>query len=379
MVLMSRKVDWIVVGSGFAGSVTANILAEQMGQKVLIFEERDHIGGNAFDYKNSEGIIIHKYGPHLFHTESENIWNFVKRFSEWDEYRHKVSAKFDNIEVPLPVNLNSIEVIFGKESKEIAENLLKIYKEGASIPIIKLLESENSVIQDFAKEIFKKIFESYSEKQWGMASNSVSKSVLSRVPIWLDRNNNHFRDTYQFLPRKGYTELFKNLIDHPLIQLELSTKFESTSHAYSKGIIYTGSLDSLNDYRYGTLPYRSLDFELEKLSIPSFQSTAQVNYTDKTAFTRIVEYRKLYQYENLGNVTTIVKEFPKVYIPGHNLPFYPIDLPQNQRLHNLYTSLTKSQFPDLIPLGRLANYKYFNMDQVIAKAIKITKDLSALI
>jgi UDP-galactopyranose mutase len=374
---MSRKVDWIVVGSGFAGSVTANILAEKMGQKVIIFEERDHIGGNAFDYINNEGILIHKYGPHLFHTQSEKIWNYISKFSEWNEYKHKVIAKFDNLEVPLPVNFNSIETLFGNDAQQIIQNLLTSFNNGSHVPIIKLLESENYIINNFAKIIFEKIFKSYSEKQWGMESNLISKSVLSRVPIQLDRNNYHFRDTFQFLPKNGYTEVFKNLTDHPLIQLELNTRFEPNLHSYSKGIIYTGSLDSLNKYQHGTLPYRSLEFEIENLSMSSFQNAAQVNYTDKTPFTRIIEYKKLYPTRNFGNSTTIVREFPKNYQPNVNIPFYPIDLPENQVLHNKYTLLTQRNFPQLIPLGRLANYKYFNMDQVIAKALKNTNEISA--
>jgi UDP-galactopyranose mutase len=373
---MNRKFDWIVVGSGFAGSVTANILAEKMKQRVLVVEERDHIGGNAYDYTNSEGILIHKYGPHLFHTQSEKIWNYINKFSEWYEYRHKVIAKFDNFELPLPVNFNSIEILFGNNAETIIQNLLDSFDVESHIPIMKLLESENNTIKSFAEIVFEKIFKSYSEKQWGMDSKSISKSVLSRVPIQLDRNNNHFRDDFQFLPKNGYTELFNNLTNHPLIQIELNTRFEINVHSYSKGIIYTGSLDSLNKHQYGTLPYRSLEFEIENLPMTSFQNAAQVNYTDKTPFTRIIEYRKLYPTKNVGKSTTIVREFPKTFSPKENIPFYPIDLPENQQLHDRYILLTKRNFPKLVPLGRLANYKYFNMDQVIAKALQSANEIS---
>lgn len=370
---MRKTFDWIVVGAGFAGATCARKLAES-GSTVLLLEGRDHVGGNAYDYVDQAGILVHKYGPHIFHTNSLKVWGFVNQFSEWTPYRHRVLSVLDNgTKVPLPLNFNSIKTLYPLDFDMLMDSILLEYKNSSEVSIVKLMNSKNSTNAKLGKEMFEKFYLGYTQKQWGIPASEVDISTMSRVPIRFSWNNDHFTDDFQAIPKEGYTNFFKNLLNHRLINLELSKSFEPEIMDASQKVIYTGSLDSLHKYCYGVLPYRSLEFTHKTLPLNYFQDVAQENYSMTEEYTRIVEYKRLNSINS--NSTTIVYEYPKMYKKNQNLPFYPIQSETNRSLHEKYSNLTKLRFPNLISLGRLADYKYYNMDQIIARALTITHQL----
>jgi|LakMenE18May11ns_1017448.scaffolds.fasta_scaffold9859668_2 UDP-galactopyranose mutase len=372
--MTSLKYDYLIVGSGFAGSIAANKLAEH-GFTVLIIEQRAHLGGNAYDHKDDSGALIHKYGPHMFHTNSYNIWNHISKFSEWNFYQHKVlSVLADGKKVPLPVNLNSLEIIFENEFEFVLHNLNLEFPKIKEITISKLLNSLNVHNKELGHKLFNLIYKGYSQKQWGIPANEVSKKTLSRVPIRLDHNDNHFADEFQFLPKHGYTQLFENILDHKNITIQLETTFQENMIKFAKNLIYTGSLDTLGNFTYGALPYRSLKFLNRIVNVKSFQDVTQENYSSTEKFTRIVEYTKMYNY-NL-KTSSIAYEFPEEYNSESNLPFYPIDNDQNTILYKKYFELAKVRFPGSLFFGRLADYKYYNMDQVIGRSLTLIDQLT---
>jgi UDP-galactopyranose mutase len=369
--LSGKKYDFLIVGTGFAGSIAANKLAE-LGYRVLIIEQRDHIGGNAFDFVNDQGVLIHKYGPHIFHTNSPNIWGHIKEFSDWEHYHHKVlSVLPDGKKVPLPINYNSLELILEDKFDLYLRNLNLEFSNFRSITINKLIQSSNSNNRELGDLLFQLIYRGYSQKQWGIPAEKVSIKTLSRVPIRLDRDDNHFSDEFQFMPKYGYTKLFSNLLDHKRITLQLNTSFKNELLKYAKHLIYTGSLDSLHEFRLGQLPYRSLEFKHKHIKLKAFQDVTQENYSSTEKFTRIVEYTKMYKYKL--NHTFVTYEFPQQYSHGQNLPFYPIENDQNINLHKDYLKLTREKYPNSLLFGRLADYKYYNMDQVIARSLALVK------
>lgn len=370
---MATRFDWIVVGSGFAGSTFARILAEN-GLRIMVLEQRDHIGGNSYDEINELGIRIHKYGPHLFHTNSNLVWNFLNKFSDWTPYQHKVLAVLENgVKVPLPINFNSLKIMFRNHYNEIISNIKKEFYNYTEVSILKMLNSESNLIKDISDEIFQKIYKGYSQKQWGVPTNEISISTLSRVPVRFNYNDNHFIDTFQALPKYGYSDLFQNILNHKNIELKLNTKFSLDFFDINQKILYTGSLDDLLNYKFGVLPYRSLIFKHQNLDIKDFQIVAQENYSSFEEFTRIIEYSKI--HPTYINKTTIVREYPQSFTPGKNIPFYPIKNEANIHIHDKYLSELNSEFPNLYFLGRLADYKYYNMDQVIARSLMFAKNI----
>jgi UDP-galactopyranose mutase len=367
------KYDFLIVGTGFAGSIAANQLAEN-GFRVLVIDQREHIGGNAYDFVNDSGVIIHKYGPHIFHTNSQSIWTHISQFSDWDFYQHKVlSVLFDGKKVPLPVNYNSLELIFEEKFNSIVSNLSLEFPNSKSITINKLINSSNNNNKKLGDILFNLIYKGYSQKQWGIPAENISVKTMSRVPIRFDRNDNHFTDEFQFIPKLGYTKLFSNLLDHKNIQVQLNTPFTDEMIKFAKFLIYTGSLDVLHGNSLGHLPYRSLEFHHKNWNTESFQNVTQENYSSTEEFTRIVEYTKLYRYKIKS--TSVAYEYPQQYVPGMNLPFYPIDNSQNSLLYQKYLQLTKEKYPDSLIFGRLADYKYYNMDQVIGRSLTLVNQL----
>ena len=370
---MTKHFDWVIVGAGFSGAVLAERISNVQNKSVLIIEQRNHIGGNAFDFVDTNGILVHKYGPHLFHTNSEKVWQYISKFSEWDEYKHRVNAKFENFEIPLPININSLEILIGNSTDLFLNEVELEFGHVSEISIIKLIASKNSLVQSVGQLIFEKIFTEYSEKQWGISVNKVSPSTLSRIPVRLSRNDDHFSDSFQFLPKYGYNELFLNLLNNKNITIELNTEFNPKNHSGKIGTIFTGAIDQLNSYSNGYLPYRSLRFNHQQLTNKNFQKVAQVNYTDSTPFTRIIDYGKLYHYKD--SKTTIVYEYPMAHDHKTTIPFYPIDSDENKKLHKDYIEITNKKFPMMLMTGRLADYRYFNMDQVIAKSLTLFETL----
>ncbi len=380
--------DCVIVGAGFAGSVLAERLANKLDKKVLVVEKRNHIGGNCYDYYNEEGILVHKYGPHIFHTNDKEVWDYLSRFTEWNNYKHKVLAFIDGKEVPLPFNLTSIEMLFPKDvASRLIEKLINTFGKGAKIPIFKLLSEEDKDLKFIGNYIYEKVFLNYTLKQWGLKPEELNPSVASRVPILISREDYYFSDEYQGLPKNGYTFLFKKLLSNKNIKLLLNTdarevlQVDSASgevflfgKPFAGEIIWTGPVDEFFGYKYGELPYRSLNFEFETFNYPYCQKVAVVNYPNDYDFTRITEFKHMTFQES--NKTTIIKEYPKEYIKDKNLPYYPIIKDENIELYNKYKQEinnlnNRQEAVRFYFVGRLAEYKYYNMDAVVKKALNL--------
>lgn len=379
----------IVIGSGVAGSVTARQLAEQGGRRVLVLEQRSHIGGNCYDRPDAYGILVHAYGPHIFHTNMEDVFSYLSRFTEWILYEkgHQVVASVYGKLIPIPFNLNTLHMVYEKKQADDLEKKLKdTYGTGSVVPIMKLRESKDAQIQALAQYVYENIFLKYTMKQWGQKPEEISPEVTGRVPVLVSYDNRYFQDKYQGVPRYGYTKMFENLLRHENITVKTGTKAEELLQFTQDGIcfegkkfdgdvVYTGELDSLFDCRYGRLPYRSLRFEFEHLTQNDFQDGhSVVNYTVSEAFTRITEFKHMTRQEDAEG-TTIVREYPFAYTGAKGqIPYYAIMNAENEALYQKYKELTK-QYPNLWLLGRLAEYKYYNMDAMTKKALELADRL----
>lgn len=363
--------DFLIVGAGFSGCVLAERIATQLGRKVMIIDRRDHIGGNCYDYPGKGNILIHKYGPHIFHTSSGKVWQYLSRFTGWFPYEHKVLASIEGMKVPVPFNFNSMDMLFPAEySSNLQQKLLQSYAPGVKIPILKLLESKDEDIRNLAKYIYDKVFYGYTLKQWGLTPEELDFSVTSRVPVLLGRDDRYFQDAYQGIPVNGYTELFKKLIENKKIELLLNTDFKQYSSIIKyKKLIFTGPIDEFFDYSYGRLPYRSLRFGLKYFDKEFFQETAQVNYPNDNDFTRITEFK---YFSDVKSAQTVVAyEYPEEYAPGQNEPYYPVPMEENQELFTKYSSEAGKISDKVLFTGRLADYKYYNMDQTVGMALML--------
>lgn len=378
--------DTIIIGCGFAGAVIGRELAEN-DKKVLIIEQRGHIGGNCYDIEDEHGILVHQYGPHIFHTNSKVVYDYLSRFTEWYDYRHEVVGNVNGEFLPIPFNLNTLELVYGKEkAKELEEMLIDEFGIGVKIPILQLRKHEKQEIRDIADFVYENVFLKYTMKQWGQKPEEIDPQVSGRVPVLLSRDNRYFQDTYQGMPKDGYTKLFENLLDHPNIDIRLHTsakellviednKVYYEGHEFKGNVVFTGPVDELFDCEYGRLPYRSLHFAFEYYEQEYFQSHGVVNYTVSEDYTRITEFKRLTGQECEG--TTIIKEYPRVY-SGKNgeIPYYAILNEENQNLYEKYTAKVK-EIPNFYLLGRLAEYKYYNMDGIVEKALELAKQLGA--
>lgn len=356
--------DYLIVGAGFAGSVLAERLASE-NKKVLLLDKRNHIGGNAFDFYNNEGILIHKYGPHIFHTNSKEVFDYLSRFTEWRNYQHKVLASLDGQLVPVPINLNTINSLYGLNlSSADLEEFFKSKAEG----ITQTLTSEDVVVKAVGRELYEKFFKGYTRKQWDLDPSELDASVTARVPTRTNKDDRYFTDTYQAMPKYGFTKMFEKMLCNKRIKVMLNTDYHEILDEISyKEMIFTGPIDEYFDYCYGKLPYRSIDFKFETLDQNQFQSTGTVNYPNDYAFTRITEFKYLTGQEH--NKTTIVSEYPK----GEGDPYYPIPRPENNVIYKRYQALAEQSATHFV--GRLASYKYYNMDQVVAQALSVFKKI----
>lgn len=383
---MNNRYDYIIIGAGLAGTVVARELAEQGGKHVLILERRNHIGGNAYDYYNEDGILIHKYGPHIFHTNNHRVYEYLSRFTNWFDYQHRVTANIYGELMPVPFNLTSLELAFGKEKAAVLEKkLLNSYKDQEKVTILQLRENPDSDIATIADYIYENIFIHYTMKQWGKTPEEIDPQTTARVPILLSRDDRYFQDIYLGMPEDGYTSLFQRLIDHPNMTLELKTeakirltleegKSYLDNELFEGTIIYTGAIDELFDLCYGRLPYRTLDFQFKTLSKEWFQTHGTVNYTVNEPYTRITEFKHL-TGQNKPECTTIVREYSYAYTGAEGeTPYYAIINQENNALYNKYKDLAEV-YPNLFLLGRLAEYKYYNMDQIVAKALELSDTL----
>ncbi len=372
--------DYLIVGAGFAGCVIAERIASQLGKKVLIIDKRNHIAGNAYDYYDKNGILIHKYGPHIFHTSSKKVWDYLTNFTEWIPYEHTVLAVVNGKKIPVPFNLNSLHQVFPKKIAIKYETLLlEKYGYGLKIPILKLLENKEKDFKVIADFIYQNIFYGYTLKQWGLKPEELEFSVTSRVPVFISHDNRYFQDTYQGIPEKGYTELFNNIIKNKNIEilLNIDYKLNSSSIKFNR-LIHTGTIDEYFEYKYGKLPYRSLHFDFKTYKQEWFQEVAQVNYPNDFEYTRITEFKhfqsRLLDYRK-SKRTTVAYEYPQEYILGKNEPYYPIQNEINNELFNKYKKESE-KLKNTFFVGRLADYKYYNMDQIVGVALmKFEKEI----
>ena len=383
--------DVLIVGAGFAGCVTARILAEA-GAQVLILEKRDHIGGNAYDWMDENGVMRHEYGPHIFHTNSEKVIDFLSRFTEWYDYEHKVLGFVEGKLVPIPFNLKSIEILFPKETAEhLKQVLINVYGMGNKVPILELRKSDDPQIQQLAEYIFEHVFKYYTMKQWGYSAEEIDPAVTGRVPVSISYDDRYFQDRFQKMPVNGFTKLFENMLDHENIMVQLET--EAMNHIrinpmsgtvrykgalYNKPIIYTGLVDQLLEYENGDLPYRSLEFTV-KTEYGEVQPVTTVNFPTPAnlhPYTRITEYKHMMQNPP-KELSTVAVEMPYAYdrnAPKGNIPYYPVFTEESKQAYQSYVDLLK-EVPNVYLLGRLAEYKYYNMDAIVEAAIDFSYKL----
>jgi UDP-galactopyranose mutase len=363
------KFDYLIVGAGYAGSIIAERIATQLNKKCLIVEKRDHIAGNAYDYYDEHGVLVHKYGPHIFHTSNKQAWEYLSQFTEWNNYVHHVNAVIEGKNVPIPFNFNSIYQLFPQKYAEKLEKiLLENYGYGLKIPILKLIETDNKDLKFLADYIYQNVFLGYTTKQWGYKPEELDPSVSGRVPVYLSRDNRYFQDTYNGIPKFGYTEMFKNILKHPNIHILLKTDYKDIIEdiKFDK-LIFTGALDDFFDRVHGVLPYRSLSFDLKNFRQEKFQQVAQMNYPNNHNYTRITEFKHLTQQK--VDSTTVAFEYPQEYIPDKNVPYYPIPRKESHEQYDKYLKESK-KLKNVYFVGRLADYKYYNMDQITITALQ---------
>ncbi|MCL6528431.1 MAG: UDP-galactopyranose mutase [Thermaceae bacterium] len=373
--------DYIVVGAGFAGCVMAERIASQLNKKVLIVERKKHIGGHCYDYKDEHGIIIHRYGPHLFHTNHKHVWEYLSQFTEWHYYQHKVLAYVDGKKIPIPFNLNSLYYVFPDSlANKIESKLLQFFNYNQRVPILELRKIDDPDIRFLSEFVYENIFLNYTTKQWGIDPEHINPEVTSRVPVFIGRDDRYFiDDKYQGVPKYGYSRIFKNIVSHPNINLLLGVNFNEfckirennilIDNIQFKGkIIYTGMIDELFEFRFGELPYRTLNLEFKKLDQIYFQENAVVNYPNNYDFTRITEFKHIHPVDT--KFTHILLEYPGQYIRGISDPFYPLFTDDAKNAYHKYLDLSK-QYKNLILLGRLAEFKYYDMDDVIDRALRL--------
>ena len=358
--------DYLIVGAGFAGSVAAERLASS-GATVLIVDVRGHIGGNAYDHYDDSGVLVHRYGPHIFHTNSEEIFRYLSRFTKWRPYQHRVKASVDGQIVPLPINLDTINQLFGLDlsSKE-----MELFLEARAEPKPSLVTSEDVIVAKVGRELYEKFFRNYTRKQWGLDPSSLDASVTARVPTRTNRDDRYFSDAYQAMPLHGYTRMFENMLDHPRIKILLKTDYrEILDEVPFKELVYTGPIDSYFDFRFGKLPYRSIEFAHETHDREVFQCAPVINYPNDYLYTRVTEFK--YLTGQTHHKTSIVYEFPT----ADGDPYYPIPRAENNEIYQQYRELAAAT-NGVHFVGRLATYKYYNMDQVVGQALTTAKKLT---
>lgn len=376
--------DSVIIGAGVAGCVAARELAEA-GREVLVLEQREHIGGNCYDELDEHGILIHKYGPHIFHTREPRAYDYLSRFTKWYAFGHEVVANVHGTLIPVPFNLNTLHMVYDKEkADELEKKLIEAFGMESRVPILKLRQHSDPDIRQIADYVYENIFLHYTMKQWGQTPEEIDPAVTERVPVLISYDNRYFQEPYQGMPLDGYTPMFKAMLDHPGIRVmtgvdartRLSFEGEQVffdGEAFEGEVIYTGPLDELFDCRFGRLPYRSLHFDFEYLEQEDYQGHSVVNYTVSEDFTRITEFKYLTGQKAPG--TTIVREYPFAYTGAKGeIPYYSIANEENQKLYERYKELL-DKIPNVYVLGRLAEYKYYNIDAMVLRALMLTDRL----
>ncbi|ADE13797.1 UDP-galactopyranose mutase [Nitrosococcus halophilus Nc 4] len=357
---------FLVIGAGYAGSVMARELAEA-GHRVLVIERRPHIAGNAYDEPDAHGVLVHRYGPHIFHTNGERIFEYLSRFTQWRPYEHRVRSVVDGVRYPFPINRDTLNQLYGLELDEAsAADFFERVRE----PREPVSTSEDVVLNSVGRDLYEKFFLNYTRKQWGLEPSQLKAGVAARIPVRTNTDDRYFTDNFQAMPKHGYTKMFEAMLDHPNISVELGVDFtEVRNRIKARHIVYTGPIDAYFDYRYGHLPYRSLSFEHEHLTdTERFQETGTVNYPNDHAYTRITEFKHLTGQQHTG--TSIVREYPQ----AQGEPYYPVPRAENEALFKRYQALAEQE-SGVTFVGRLAQYRYYNMDQVVGAALAAAKRL----
>jgi UDP-galactopyranose mutase len=358
--------DYLIVGAGFAGSVLAERLARVLGKRVLMVEKRPHIGGNAYDRYDDAGVLIHPYGPHIFHTNSEDIFEYLSRFTQWRPYQHRVLASVDGQMVPMPINLDTINKLYGLSLTSFE---VEKFFESVAEKVESVKTSEDVVVSKVGRELYNKFFRGYTRKQWALDPSELDASVTARVPTRTNRDDRYFADKFQAMPLHGYTRMFEKMLGHPNIKIMLNTDYREIVDVVPwKHMIYTGPVDAFFDCKYGKLPYRSLRFEHKTVQQEQFQPVGTVNYPNDYGYTRISEFKHITGQRHA--CTSVVYEYPC----AEGDPYYPVPQPQNAELYRRYEAEAENT-PNVTFVGRLATYKYYNMDQVVGQALAAFKRL----
>ena len=385
-----EHVDILIVGAGYAGAVAARALADR-GKRVLVLERRSHVGGNAYDRLDGAGVLIHQYGPHIFHTNDRRVFDWLSRFTRWRDYQHRVVAdlpdgKGGRMTFPVPFNLTSLETAYGPErGRALGDKLMAAYGAERKVTILELRQNSDPEIRQVADYVYEHVFVHYTMKQWGQTPEEIDPNTTARVPVFLSRDDRYFQDGYQGMPLEGYTPMFEKMLDHPNITVELGADalerldlsgdvLKLDGEPFPGQVIYTGQADELFGFRFGPLPYRTLDFRFETLPRDDFQGYGTVNYTVDQDFTRITEFKHLTGQVKPG-ATTIVREYSRSYTgAAGEIPYYAIINPDNNALYARYRA-EADRFPNLHLLGRLAEYKYYNMDAIAGRALDLAERL----
>jgi UDP-galactopyranose mutase len=370
---MPDRFDTLVVGAGFAGSIVAERLASQLGQRVLVIDRRDHIAGNAFDHHDEHGVLIHRYGPHIFHTNSERVVDHLSQFTEWLPYEHRVVAAVDGKHVPIPINRTTVNELYGL-ALETDEEVEAFYAARAE-PVERIRNAEDQVVAKVGRDLYEKFFRGYTLKQWARDPSELHASVTARIPLRTNTDDRYFGDRFQQMPAEGYTAMFARMLDHPLIEVRTATEFDDVRDEVEYGhLVYTGPVDGFFEHRFGKLPYRSLEFEVRSEPTPDgglkLPATV-VNYPSADVpWTRVTEYRQM-TGQLVHDWTTMHAEHPR----SEGDPYYPIPNDENRALYKRYEALAAAM-PDVTFVGRLARYQYLNMDQVVGQALKAFDDIA---
>ncbi|MBR1825958.1 MAG: UDP-galactopyranose mutase [Alphaproteobacteria bacterium] len=362
----------LVVGAGFSGATIARKIAEEQNEKVVVIDAKNHIAGNAYDYRDKNGIMIHKYGSHIFHTNLENVWQFISCFTSFNTYMHKVIAVIDGIETTIPFNLRTLYDVFPETmARRMEEKLLAKFEYNKKVPILEFQKQDDADLKFLAEYVYEKIFLHYTTKQWGVKPEEVDGAVTARVPVYISCDERYFQDKYQGIPLEGYTKTVENMLNHPNIEVRLNIKFADYKEPYER-LFYTGPIDEFFDYQFGELPYRSVNFKLEELNMPYYQCNSVVNYPCNYDFTRIHEYK--YYLDDISDKTVIAKEYSSEFERGKNERYYPIPNDKNAELYAKYKAKA-DELKNVYFLGRLGDYKYYDMDKAIARALELFENI----
>lgn len=378
---MSDK--FYIIGSGIVGCVIAHELAEK-GKEIVVWERRNHTGGNLFDFIDDYGVRVQLYGPHIFHTKIKRVWEYVNRFCEFKDYNLVCGSVIDGKCVPTSFDFQSVDTFFPEEAEKIKEHIKIVFGDQKSATILEMLDCGDEYVRKFAQYLYDKDYAPYTAKQWGIKPEEVDRDIFKRVPVIFSYGSKYFSDPYQALPVRGYTELIDNLLAH--INISVYTNFEALEHLSIKNgtlfidgmkadgsVVYTGAIDELFECKFGRLPYRSLQFEWKHDDIDSFQDMPVVAYPQAVGYTRITEYKKLPDQDVKG--TTYAVEYPLPYRRGeNNEPYYPVLTDESKELFEKYSRMA-AETENLICCGRLADFKYYNMDQAIDRALTVAEQL----